>query len=79
MTTVSVSTKISSAPMIWHCLGTSYQMELLAGFIGATQDKLTLAIRPTIGWAVRQGWLSLCDNQDCEPYRVICSSFSLGS
>ena len=55
MTTESVSTKISSAPMIWHCLGTSYQMELLAGFIGATQDKLTLAIRPTIGWAVRQG------------------------
>ena len=56
MTTESVSTKISSAPMIWHCLGTSYQMELLAGFVGATQDELTLAIRPTIGWAVRQGW-----------------------
>jgi hypothetical protein len=54
ITTDAVSTKMSSAPMIWDYFGTSYQMELLAGFIGATQDRTTLAIRPTIGWAVRQ-------------------------
>lgn len=55
ITTDAVSTKMSSAPMIWDYLGTSYQMELLAGFVGATQDRTALAIRPTIGWAVREG------------------------
>jgi hypothetical protein len=55
MTTSDVSTKMSSAPMIWNYLGTKLQMELLAGFVGSTQDPATLAIRPTIGWAVRPG------------------------
>ena len=55
MTTKDVTLKLSSAPMIWNYFGEPLQMELLAGFIGATQDPLTLAIRPKIGWAVREG------------------------
>jgi Domain of unknown function (DUF4419) len=54
-TTDDVSTKLGTAPMIWDYFGTKKQMELLAGFIGFTQDPATLAIRPTIGWAVRHG------------------------
>ena len=55
MTTADVTTKMNSAPMVWNYLGEMLQMELLAGFIGATQDPDTLAIRPKIGWAVREG------------------------
>ena len=55
MTTADVNTKLNSAPMIWRYHGQDLQMQLLAGFIGATQDPETLAIRPKIGWAVREG------------------------
>ena len=30
-------------------------MEFLGGFVGVTQDAATLALRPKLGWAVRQG------------------------
>jgi len=30
-------------------------MEFLGGFVGVTQDEPTLALRPKLGWAVRQG------------------------
>jgi len=30
-------------------------MEFLGGFVGVTQDATTLALRPKLGWAVRQG------------------------
>lgn len=55
MTTKDVSTKMNSAPMIWNYHGKMLQMELLAGFIGAVQDPKTFALRPKIGWAVREG------------------------
>lgn len=55
MTTGDIKTKLNSAPMIWNYHGRMLQMELLAGFIGSTQDPKTLAIRPKIGWAVREG------------------------
>ena len=55
MTTSDISTKMNSAPMIWDYHGKMLQMELLAGFIGSTQDPKTLAIRPKIGWAIREG------------------------
>jgi hypothetical protein len=32
-----------------------WPMEFLGGFIGVTQDPETLALRPEIGWAVREG------------------------
>ena len=50
-----VETVLSSAPFIWNIFDTEYQMEFLAGFVGATQDAKTLALRPHIGWAVRDG------------------------
>lgn len=55
MTTKDVSTKMNSAPMVWNYHGKMLQMELLAGFIGSTQNSKTLAIRPKVGWAVRNG------------------------
>lgn len=44
---------LAKAPFIWHYYDQEYQMDFLAGFIGYTQDEQTLAIRPKIGWAVR--------------------------
>lgn len=54
-TTADISTTMSSAPFIWQYHGTPLQMQFLAGFVGSTQDPDSLAIRPTIGWAVRDG------------------------
>ena len=55
MTTQDINTVLNSAPMVWRYFGEDLQMQLLAGFVGATQDPDTLAIRPKIGWAVREG------------------------
>lgn len=44
---------LSSAPFTWHCLGVSHPMHFMAGFVGIAQDDATLAVRPVIGWAVR--------------------------
>jgi hypothetical protein len=46
-------TGLSIAPFIWQYLGTSLPMEFVAGFVGVSQDTTTLAVRPAIGWAVR--------------------------
>jgi len=54
-TTSDISTTMSSAPFIWQYYGTPLQMQFLAGFVGSTQDPESLAIRPAIGWAVRDG------------------------
>ncbi|XXY47471.1 DUF4419 domain-containing protein [Sorangium sp. So ce269] len=45
---------ISTAPFLWHHLGSELDMEFLAGFVGGAQDKHGLALRPAIGWAVRE-------------------------
>jgi hypothetical protein len=29
-------------------------MEFLGGFVGVSQDKDTLAVKPEIGWAIRE-------------------------
>jgi hypothetical protein len=34
--------------------GSTREMEFLAGFMGGAQDSLTLALRPEIGWAIRE-------------------------
>ncbi len=49
----AIPSGLSRAPMNWLYLGTNLEMELLAGFIGVEQDEDTLALRPKIGWAVR--------------------------
>jgi hypothetical protein len=45
---------ISRAPFHWDCLDRSFDMEFLGGFVGLSQDKNTLTVKPEIGWAVRE-------------------------
>ncbi|WP_438009703.1 DUF4419 domain-containing protein [Sorangium sp. So ce321] len=44
---------LSLAPFTWTVLGERFSMELLGGFVGVSQDPQTWALRPAIGWAVR--------------------------
>ena len=53
MTSSEVLSGISTAPFCWKYLTSEHPMEFVAGFVGAAQDPETLAIRPEIGWAVR--------------------------
>ena len=45
---------VSVAPFRLHAGEAEREMELKAGFFGVAQDQRTLALRPEIGWAVRQ-------------------------
>jgi hypothetical protein len=45
---------LSNAPFRWDYLDRSFDMEFLGGFVGVSQDKDTLALKPEIGWAVRE-------------------------
>jgi hypothetical protein len=49
-----VPSGLSKAPFRWHHLDRSFDMEFLGGFVGLSQDKEMLAVRPEIGWAVRE-------------------------
>lgn len=42
------------APFQWDYLGTTYNMEFVGGLLGISQCEQTLALRPEIGWAVRE-------------------------
>jgi hypothetical protein len=44
---------LSTAPFKWKALHVEFAMEFVAGFVGVSQDEKTLAVRPAIGWAVR--------------------------
>jgi hypothetical protein len=45
---------ISRAPFCWHYRKQSFDMQFLGGFVGVRQNKETLAVKPEIGWAVRE-------------------------
>jgi hypothetical protein len=47
---------LSRAPLLWKVLVPpgEYRYELLAGFVGVSQDPASGALRPEIGWAVRE-------------------------
>jgi len=45
---------LSKAPFRWQYLDKTFDMEFLGGFVGVAQDPETLALRPEIGWAVRE-------------------------
>jgi len=47
-------TGLSKAPFIWDYLRTKIPMEFIGGFVGVSQDPETLAVRPAIGWAVKE-------------------------
>jgi hypothetical protein len=44
---------LCTAPFIWSYLGQEFSMRFDAGFIGIQQNAATLALRPAIGWCVR--------------------------
>lgn len=44
---------LARAPFEWVVLSQKYPMELLGGFVGVAQDSQSLALSPSIGWAVR--------------------------
>ncbi|MBN1969834.1 MAG: DUF4419 domain-containing protein [Candidatus Delongbacteria bacterium] len=62
----SFSKGISKATFYWWYFGKIFQMEFLAGFIGATQDINDLAIRPEIGWAIRDTGKTGVKEEDSE-------------
>jgi hypothetical protein len=47
---------LSRAPFTWRnaLTGRERQMEAIGGLLGVTQDPQTLALRPKVGWAVRE-------------------------
>jgi hypothetical protein len=45
---------VSSAPFHWDYLDRIFDMEFLGGFVGVSQDKDTLSVKPEIGWVVRE-------------------------
>jgi hypothetical protein len=45
---------LSKAPFRWELPEREFAMEFLGGFMGVAQDHETLALRPEIGWAVRE-------------------------
>jgi hypothetical protein len=45
---------LARAGFVWNYLGQRFDMELLGGFVGVAQDSTSLALRPEIGWAIRQ-------------------------
>jgi hypothetical protein len=53
MSKVEVSTGLSSVPFKWLYFRETFPMEFLGGFVGVAQDEGSLAVRPAIGWAVR--------------------------
>jgi hypothetical protein len=53
ITTKVLPSGLSKVPYVWDYLGTKYNMEFVVGFTSFTQDQDTFAVRPKIGWAVR--------------------------
>jgi hypothetical protein len=45
---------LSCAPFAWNYYLTDIPMEFLGGFVGVSQNPVTMAVRPAIGWAVRK-------------------------
>ncbi len=54
ITTDFLPGSLCRAPFIWKYFGFNYEMEFVAGFIGFTQNAKDCAVRPKIGWAVRE-------------------------
>jgi hypothetical protein len=45
---------LSRAPFVWNYYSTDIPMEFVGGFVGVSQNPVTMAVRPAIGWAVRK-------------------------
>jgi hypothetical protein len=64
LTTDNYPSGMSKADFYWIYFGSCYQMEFLAGFVGVKQDPVTLALRPEIGWAIRDSGKSGIKKED---------------
>jgi hypothetical protein len=42
----------------WEFMGRRIPMQAFGGFVGVVQDERTLALRPSLGWAIRDGELA---------------------
>ena len=51
-TTGSLPPGVTTTSFVWHYHGQDFKMHFYAGFIGASQDPITLRLHPEIGWAV---------------------------
>jgi hypothetical protein len=45
---------VAVAPFRWEYRDRSFDMEFVGGFVGVSQDQKTLAVKPEIGWVVRE-------------------------
>jgi hypothetical protein len=43
---------LCQVPFVWEYFDQVFNMFFISGFVGITQDKKTMAVRPKIGWAV---------------------------
>lgn len=55
---------LARAPLTWTVLTSEYPMDLIGGFVGIAQDPTTLALRPEIGWIVRDHLDAICVRTD---------------
>lgn len=53
-TTDRLPAGLARVPFRWDYLDRAFDMEFLCGFVGVSQDGATGAVRPEIGWAVRE-------------------------
>lgn len=53
-TTEAFPNGLGRAPFTWNYRDSKFEMEFLGGFVGVQQDADTFALRPEIGWAVRE-------------------------
>ncbi|HOY59807.1 MAG TPA: DUF4419 domain-containing protein, partial [Verrucomicrobiota bacterium] len=47
-------TGLSCVPFTWEWLETQVPMRFTGGFVGVSQDEVTGAVRPAIGWAISE-------------------------
>lgn len=45
---------LAKAPFVWKYYDELFDYEFIAGLTGVEQDLLTMAVKPVVGWAVRQ-------------------------
>ena len=52
LTSDELPSSLCQVPFIWEYFKQEFDMFFISGFVGITQDKKTMAVRPKIGWAV---------------------------
>ena len=74
VTTRNFPSGISKAEFYWMYGDKVFQMEFYAGFIGVKQNKISLELRPEIGWAIRDTGVQGVKAKDAEYKKDILTS-----